>query len=157
MQTYAEPFSLLCHKKDLFFQLELLTEHMCLQDVDALVDTMEKRTIIFKEIESLDILIKTFTNDDHKLRQALNHEFPKNTFDTELAMLYDLSLSIKACINRINQNDDHILLHMDFEKQLILGKIEKLNTSGAVAANKYHRSTPSRSNNPFHNGKTKWI
>ena len=157
MQTYIQQFELLCSKKELFFQLEELTEQMSLLEVDALAVIMETRQRILQEISVLDEQIVAFCDEDEELRTALNHKCRKQDLSPELAKFYDVSLAIKATANRIVQNDEHIQMHMEFEKKRALEKIQQLNTSGPVVASRYHNSAQTgRGSRPNGFG-DKWI
>ncbi len=140
MSNYIALLALLSQKQALFLEIEEITSHMSLQEVDALVESMERRGNLLNIIADLDIQLKESCATDNLLQQAINHECRKTDLPINLAPIYDLSLSIKGIIMRIGNNDETIRIHLDFEKERILSKIQQLNQSSGVVADRYHRS-----------------
>lgn len=140
MSNYTNPLYLLSQKYRLFFELESLTDNMSLLEVGALIESMDRRTKLLEEISLLDVALKDACEADSALQKALNHQCNKRDLSPELAKFYDISLSIKAIIMRIQNNDENIRAHLDFEKKRIISKLEQINHSGGVVANSYHRS-----------------
>ena len=157
MKNYAQTFHFLTRKKNLFLQIEEITDNMCLLQVEELLVSVEARQIRLEEITQLDITLKEYCQEDPLLKSVLNHDCTTKGLSDELCTLYDIALSIKACVNRIMQNDENVRLHLAFEKDRILSNIEQLNTSSTVVADRYHRSIQTANSNPFGVSQKKWI
>ena len=157
MKNYSQTFHFLTRKKNLFLQIEEITGNMCLLQVEELLVSVAERQIRLDEITQLDITLKEYCQEDPLLKKVLNHDCTTNQLTPELCTLYDIALAIKACVNRIIQNDESIRLHLAFEKDRILSKIEQHNTSSTVVADRYHRSVQTANSNPYGVSQKKWI
>lgn len=148
---------LLARKKLLFLEVEEVTSDMCVLSIEDLVIHTDKRGRLLEEISKIDEEIKLLCDNDTALWDALNHICGRQDLPDELAELFDLSLSIKAVINRILKNEDNIRLHLISEKQRVVEKMENLNMSGTSVAERYHRSVQTGRNQPFGGGNNKII
>ena len=157
MNTYIEPLQLLNRKKNLFLQLEEITGNMTLLEVDGLLNSVEQRGVLLKEVEDIDATLRAYFLSDPLLKSVISHACNKNDLSPPLCDLYDISLTIKAIVNRIALNDGNIRLHLKFEKDRILSNIQKLNQGGAVVADRYHRSTQTGRSRSFGSNRGKLI
>lgn len=157
MTDYTAVSALLAQKKQLFLELESVTADMSLYQVEELAECMEKRSRLLQQVEQADDELRLICSADEQLRQVLNNQCSREELSPTLAALYDASLSIKAVVNRMMKNDDAIKEHLEYEKQRITQKIEELNQSGAVVADKYYRSVQTAINRPLGSGKDRMI
>ena len=157
MNHYFQASHLLTRKKNLFLQLEEVTGNMSLLQVEELLISTEQRGLLLEEINELDMELKAYYLQDPLLKSAITHSCNKSQLPPQLAELYDISLTVKAIANRILKNDENIKIHLNFEKERILSKIQQLNTSGDVVASKYHRSVQTGRSNPLGVSKNKFI
>ena len=152
-----EILEVLEHKKQLFLDLEKKTEDMNTLDFQDLVDRIEERNLILKEIEIIDANIKEKVIHDNRLKNILNNTINRDELNEDELSAYLLVLEIKAVVNRIMQYDDLIRMHLDFEKHKILERVENLNTSSSSVAEKYQKSIETGVNKPVNSIKNNTI
>lgn len=140
MLLFQQLVDLLLKKKELFLELEETTSDMSVVPFESLVDRMEQRGQLLEEIGRIDGEIKEICQGDDEARAALNHTCDREGLTPELEQLYDLSLGIKAVVNRVMKYEEQITMHLEFEKKRIEEKMEALNVSGSAVANRYHQS-----------------
>ncbi len=141
MNNYEHVIILLNQKKEHFLELEQVTINMPLQNVDDMLLSMQNRKEILTLIDEVDTEIIKYSSIDKSLRTSLNHTCNKKDLNGDLSLIFDLSLSIKAIINRIESNNQVVLNHIELERDSIKSKLVSLNKSDKAAANKYYRST----------------
>lgn len=149
--------NLLNRKKSLFLELEKATEDMNTLEFQELVDRIDERNRILKDVEEIDTILKEELLGKDHIKAILNNTLDRETLKDEELEVYLLSLEIKAVVNRIMQYDDLIRMHLDFEKQRILEKVQKLNTSSTSVAEKYQKSVETGVKKPLNNFKKNTI
>ena len=157
MKDYSTEMGLLAQKKQLFLELEAVTADMPLYQVEELAECMEERGRLLKKIEQIDEELRTRFASDEPLHSALNNQCDREGLSPALRELYDASLGVKAVVNRIIKNESAITDHLEYEKQRITQKMEELNQSGGVVADKYYRSVQTAINRPLGQGKNEMI
>lgn len=155
MDNRMQILQLLAEKQQLFSEIEKMTEDLCAQQVDELVQCMEKRGELLEQIKVIDCKIEK--NCGEELRPVLHHACARGDLSQDLVKYYDAALAIKAIANRIIKNEDGVRLHLESEKQRIAKKLEELNHSGFSVANQYHRSVETGVNQALWGGTDKMI
>lgn len=149
MNDVLEVTALLCQKRTLFLEIEDLTNQMSTLPVDDLINVVAKRAELLAQVKTIDDSITEHCKDNALLRNALNHDNIAQNLPQELKQISHDSLSIKAIVNRIKNSEEYITMYLETEKTRIVKKIEELNHSGSVVANRYHRSIETAQNKPL--------
>lgn len=140
MEAYSKAVELLGSKKEHFLQIEVLTESMKTAPLEELLVVFEQRGEILKLVEDLDKELGLLAKSAPCIKDALNNAAPPLASDKKLAVIYKLSLDIKAAANRILKTDPEILQRVENERKQLLERLEEMNNSGSSVASSYMRS-----------------
>lgn len=122
-------------KKDLFAEMEQLSDQMLAMDADELGQAYEQRQKLMDQAAELDKAIRTMCEEDPQARDAVNHVSQPE--DAQLRELYDVSRAIKAAASRILEGEEYRRKHVEVERDKAKKKIEELNKSGSSVAMHY--------------------
>lgn len=136
-ETEEKILELLTQKKQIFLNIEEISEKMLLMDVDELIDAVEKRQMLLEQIQKIDQEIRGYCDRQPEIRPFLNHTQLAQTEKQKI--FYNISLEIKATANRIMQGEKEIEKYMLVKKQQVKEKIEELNQTGQVVAKRYRQ------------------
>lgn len=157
MKIYNAEYTLLSEKLNVFKELEVITESMCILDVDNIIKAVESRERLLENIFKIDAELLVFFEKDQKLSDCVNLVSSRLDLSDELLAMYDLSFKIRGCVNRIRKNENQIREYMQFQKDQILSKIESLNQSASSVANKYHSGVQTSRTNSLNSKKNRFI
>lgn len=148
MSCETQILRLLSDKRDLFLEMEEVTSAMCLQQVEQIAESMDRRSRLIERIDLVDASLADLCAGRDWVRAAMQHTCDRDGLPQELGEVYDASMAVKAVVNRIVRNDDAVKAHLEFEKQRVLQKVEELNRSGTAVANQYYQSVKTAIPNP---------
>lgn len=128
---------LLEEKKELFLEMEQVSEKMLLMDADELTQACSQRQKILDQVQEIDRVLKGMCQEDEEARLVMNHEVQPEAEDKALKALYEMSFAVKAVVNRIVREEEARRNHMEQQRDAIKYKIEELNQSGSSVARQY--------------------
>ena len=133
----AKLLQLLEEKKELFLEMEQVSEKMLLMDADELTQACSQRQKILDQVQEIDRVLKGMCQEDEEARLVMNHEVQPEAEDKALKALYEMSFAVKAVVNRIVREEEARRNHMEQQIDAIKHKIEELNQSGSSVARQY--------------------
>ncbi|HJC72336.1 MAG TPA: hypothetical protein H9698_06040 [Candidatus Ruthenibacterium merdavium] len=133
----AKLLQLLEEKKELFLEMEQVSEKMLLMDADELTQACSQRQKILDQVQEIDRVLKGMCQEDEEARLVMNHEVQPEAEDKALKALYEMSFAVKAVVNRIVREEEARRNHMEQQRDAIKYKIEELNQSGSSVARQY--------------------
>lgn len=133
----AKLLQLLEEKKELFLEMEQVSEKMLLMDADELAQACSQRQKILDQVQEIDRVLKGMCQEDEEARLVMNHEVQPEAEDKALKALYEMSFAVKAVVNRIVREEEARRNHMEQQRDAIKYKIEELNQSGSSVARQY--------------------
>lgn len=133
----AKLLQLLEEKKELFLEMEQVSEKMLLMDADELTQACSQRQKILDQVQEIDRVLKGVCQEDEEARLVMNHEVQPEAEDKALKALYEMSFAVKAVVNRIVREEEARRNHMEQQRDAIKYKIEELNQSGSSVARQY--------------------
>lgn len=133
----AKLLQLLEEKKDLFLEMEQVSEKMLSMNADELGEACSQRQKILDQVQEIDRVLKNICREDEDARRAMNHEVQPQDQEDDLKALYEMSFSVKAVVNRIVREEEARRNHIEQERDVIKHKIEELNQSGTSVAKQY--------------------
>ena len=133
----AKLLQLLEEKKELFLEMEQVSEKMLLMDADELAQACSQRQKILDQVQEIDRVLKGMCQEDEEARLVMNHEVQPEAEDKALKALYEMSFAVKAVVNRIVREEEARRNHMEQQRDAIKYKIEELNQSGTSVARQY--------------------
>lgn len=128
LQTLAE-------KKELFLEMEQISDQMLVMDAEELGQAYEQRQKLMDQAAELDKALRTMCEEDPQARDAMNHVSQPE--DEQLRQLYDMSRAIKAAANRMLDGEEYRRQHIIAQRDQAKKKIEELNKSGSSVAKHY--------------------
>ena len=131
---------LLQEKRERYSRFEQVTNEMMMLSPDEFQKGMDTREALLNDIKQIDAQITQQCCDNTPLRQVLNAQCDRDGLPEDLAQIYDVSMSVRAIMNRILKNESILQTYIEDQKILILEKIQELNNSSQSVADKYHRS-----------------
>lgn len=137
MKNYKLETELVLKKLAIYQEIEQITDTMSIQNIDQLIDSVQKREKLIMRAEIIDDSLFEYTDKDINLKNALNIDCKLDDLNDELKFIYETSFKIKAIINRLLRNEGVIREYMEFQKDSLLQKIESLNQSTTSVASKY--------------------
>ncbi|NLV86904.1 MAG: hypothetical protein GX025_06775 [Clostridiales bacterium] len=140
MSNKPEILELLTKKKDLFFEIEDLTEKMKYAPVEELSDIFEARGKVLSLVGEIDNEIRELSYEDKALKSLLNNSSSPEGLSGMAADIYKASLSVKAVANRVLNSEPELMSRIEDEKQKILSRIEEMNSSSHSVAGSYMKS-----------------
>lgn len=124
-------------KRELFQELETISEKMLLMEVEELIESVETRGDLLNQIAQQDAELKTLCVQNDAIRQMLNNtRLPQTEQEEEL---YNSSMQVKAAASRIMESEKTIEEYMQYKRNELKTKIEQLNTSSQSTAKYYHK------------------
>ncbi len=147
--------SLLKNKKEILEKIEKATEEMCSKNIETIKNGYETRKRLISMLGQADKEIGSYCSDNAQLREALNNSTPRSGLDPLYINLYDISMSIKAVVNRIIKYDSLVNENVKSKRDETLQKITKINSDFPVSANRYQQGVKTTSTKPmfFKSGK----
>lgn len=133
----AKLLQLLEEKKELFLEMEQVSEKMLLMDADELTQACSQRQKILDQVQEIDRVLKGMCQEDEEARLVMNHEVQPEAEDKALKALYEMSFAVKAVVNRIVREEEARRNHIEQQRDAIKHKIEELNQSGSSVARQY--------------------
>lgn len=133
----AKLLQLLEEKKELFLEMEQVSEKMLLMDADELTQACSQRQKILDQVQEIDRVLKGMCQEDEEARLVMNHEVQPEAEDKALKALYEMSFAVKAVVNRIVREEEARRNHVEQQRDAIKYKIEELNQSGSSVARQY--------------------
>ncbi len=124
-------------KKQLFAEVEAISEQMLLMEVDELIESVSKRGNLLERVSQQDEMLKALCRQDAAIKEMLNNSrLPQSP---EEQQLYQLTMEVKAIANRLMQGEKTIAEYMQYKRSELRDKIEKLNASSQSTAKRYHQ------------------
>ena len=133
----AKLLQLLEEKKELFLEMEQVSEKMLLMDADELTQACSQRQKILDQVQEIDRVLKGMCQEDEEARLVMNHEVQPEAEDKALKALYEMSFAVNAVVNRVVRGEEARRNHMEQQRDAIKYKIEELNQSGSSVARQY--------------------
>lgn len=124
---------------ELIIQLERETNDLLLIPIDKLAECLESRQETLERFMEADKNLKALCNSQDDLRAVIDFSCELGALPSGLVPLFELSLSVRAGMNRILNTEPSISARLEMEKSSILSKIEGLNAGATATANKYYR------------------
>lgn len=124
---------------ELITQLERETNDLLLIPIDKLAERLESRQETLESFIEADNNLKALCNSRDDLRAVIDFSCELGALPSGLVPLFELSLSVRAGMNRILNTEPSISARLELERSSILNKIEGLNASTTATANKYYR------------------
>lgn len=124
---------------ELIIQLERETNDLLLIPIDKLAECLESRQETLERFMEADKNLKALCNSQDDLRAVIDFSCELGALPSGLVLLFELSLSVRAGMNRILNTEPSISARLEMEKSSILSKIEGLNAGATATANKYYR------------------
>ncbi len=140
MDINIELKNLLRKKRDLFLEVEAITQDINVGPIDRFNELLEKRGEALEQVILTDNQIKAITDGNEVLQSVLNCTCEISELQGELKELFEEVLSVKAIVNRIIKNEDIVRLRLESERDSLLNRIETINSSSNSVAESYKRS-----------------
>lgn len=115
------------------------TNDLLLIPIDKLAECLESRQETLERFMEADKNLKALCNSQDDLRAVIDFSCELGALPSGLVPLFELSLSVRAGMNRILNTEPSISARLEMEKSSILSKIEGLNAGATATANKYYR------------------
>lgn len=150
MDINVELKTLLHKKRELFLNVETITNEINEFPIDRITELLEKRGEALEHVILIDNQIQMLIVGNEELQSVLSCTCEISELKDELKELFEEVLRIKAIVNRIIKNEDTIRLKIESERDSLLNKIETINSSSNSIAESYKRSV----NTGFSQGNT---
>ncbi|NLL46133.1 MAG: hypothetical protein GX250_04915 [Clostridiales bacterium] len=124
---------------DLINQLEQETNDLLLAPIERLAECLESRQVTLESFIEADKHLRALCSSGD-LEAIIDFTCDLSDLTPELVPLFELSLSVRAGMNRILNTEPSISARFELERASILNKIEDLNAGATAAANKYYRA-----------------
>ncbi len=157
MDNIFELKKLLEKKQKLFLEVEKITDEMNESHIDRITELLEKRGEYLEQVILLNNQIKPIIAENESLGDVINCSCEMSSLKGELKELFELSLRVRAIVNRIVKNEDIVRLKIDSERESLLQRIEILNSSSTSVAESYKRSVNTGLFQDYSNSKNKKI
>lgn len=140
MNSYEQVSALLNEKKGVLAEIEQVSSRMKLADAQEIIELFAERGKLLESAQALTEQIRALSEGDEKLASAISNSAEPSALDGELLRIFEVSLGIKAVINRVLHEEEGIKEHIQTERDGLLEKIEGLNASSSAVAAGYRRS-----------------
>jgi len=140
MNINIELKNLLRKKRDLFLEVEAVTQDINVGPIDQINELLEKRGEALEQVILTDNQIITIIDGNANLQSVLSCTCEISELQGESKELFEEVLSVKAIVNRIIKNEDTVRLRLESERDSLLNRIETINSSSNSVAESYKRS-----------------
>ena len=140
MVNIEKLIKLLKAEREIFLEVEALTNQMMTSPTEELSDLLSERGSLLQKAVSIEDEINEEVIDSEDIRNVLRNRGDMSKLSDDSAAVYDASMSVKAVINRINRLEDDVRSRIENERNAILKKIESINSSSNSVAENYKRS-----------------
>lgn len=140
MKNYDLVIDLLNEKREIFLEVEKLTNLMLISPIEELSEILEERGEFLQKAVLIENEINNKVSSDECARSILSNSGDMSNLPCDLEKLYESSMRIKAVINRINNLEVEVQERFESERDLILEKIESMNSSSNSVAGNYKRT-----------------
>jgi len=132
----SEIIKLLATQKELFSQVEEITNQMLFSPADELSDLIAARGNLLQGAVKTEEELRVTVSNDESLLETIRCRCDVSNLTEELAGIFEAALRVRAAINRISKLDADVLNRVKSERDMALEQIEALNgSSNSIAAN----------------------
>ena len=140
MENFDRILDLLKEKLEIFLTIEKLTNMMFTSSVDELSDILADRGDLLQKAVLIESEINKEVYDKACIKGVLNNTKDISKLSDELLKIYDASMRVKAVLNRLNKLEKDVQLRLENERDMILERIESMNSSSNSVAGNYKRT-----------------
>lgn len=138
MRETNEILLILSQKKELFQQFAVQADEICQVPMEEMEEHMAKRQEIIEKLQELDKQMEALCESAGQgTDDAVHNRCDRSGLTPELGMIFDASMAVKAIVSRIVAFEPMVKDRIETEKELLMEKIESINTGALAAAKRY--------------------
>lgn len=126
-------------EKEIFLEIEQLTESLLYAEPDEAARTVERRGERIEQAAALRAQAVSACGEQAALRAAVAME-QQDAADAQAKAVYEASLAVRAVWNRVQLSEQAVVQRLSMEKQALLDKIENLGQDNGQIAGRYFQS-----------------
>lgn len=131
---------LLARKQELLSELEEETRRLLELPMEQMEASLQDRQVLLDHLSKVELEIEKACENQERLRACVSMQCDMSALSEKEKKLMDALIEVHARSNRITKLDRLVLKRMETKRDAIREKLERLNTSGAAAAEKYYQS-----------------
>lgn len=131
---------LLVGKQEILSKLEEETRQLLELPMEQMEASLQRRQVLLDRLSKVSLEIESACENQERLWACVSMQCDMSALSEKEKELMDALIEVHARSNRITKLDRLVLKRMEMERDMIREKLERLNTSGAAAAEKYYQS-----------------